>query len=509
MSIDGALRGLIQNLPTKAVRRLDGWVNAITGLGSSMVDKVKYTQPAAFYGGLPYWVLADLFHSDATVRKIVTKRPDDSLRLGVRVHVPEEAGGHETATAIQDAMDDLDFVQKLRECCYWENLFGGSVLYMALDDGQYSVDSQALPVNREAIQAVHWVRPIDMTRIRPSMEQADQDQDETSVTFGQPLIYLIDLQLTGVQVRVHRSRLIIFPGAITTEQERKNRMGWGISVIDPLYDALQQNAAAWAAAGNALSNAQYVVYKLRGLQSMFNRTNGEEMAKSRARAMEMAKSMINAVLIDSEDDYIRENPSFGNMPEMLDHLALNLAGQADMPATVLWGRSPAGMNATGESDIELWYGSCEAYREHKLRPRAQMFVEYLLLAKNGPTEGVLPDGWRVYFPPLHQLSELEKADLRLKTSQADASDITQGVLLPQEVAVSRFRPEGYSIETQVDLALREKMLAMELEQRQTEMKEGRAPGMTPEEPPPMPPGGPVNSNGKPAQKGPAKKPEAA
>jgi hypothetical protein len=108
----------------------------------------------------------------------------------------------------------------------------------------------------------------------------------------------------------------------------------------------------------------------------------------------------------------------------------------------------------------------------------------------------------VYFPPLRELSDLEKADLRLKTSQADASDITQGILLPQEVAVSRYRPEGYSTATQVDLELRQKMLDLEIKQRTTEMEEGRAPGMTPEpEPPMLPPGSPANTNGQKPVKG--------
>lgn len=510
MSLDGALKSLLTELPARAktaVKRYDSWVNALTGLGSSMVDKVRMTTPLPYYA-LPDQVLADMFHSDATVRKIVTKRPDDALRLGVRVSVPKEAGGHETATTIQDSMDDLDFVGHLRTACYWERLYGGSVLFVAIDDGQFAIDSQAQPVREDAIRRILWVRAIDRTRIRPSYELDDQDEDETSLTYGQPLVFLLDLGLTGVQVRVHRSRLIIFPGAITTDYEKRQRQGWGISVLDPVYEALQRNASAWAAAGSALSNSGYVIYKLRGLSNMFSRPNGEEQAKTRARAMEMAKSMINAVLIDAEDDYIRENPNYGNMPSMLDQFMLDVSSAADMPATVVWGRSPAGMNATGESDIELWYGSLTAHREHDLRPRAQRFVELLLRSKEGPTQGQVMDGWRVYFPPLKQLSDVEKAAVRLQTSQADASDITAGILLPQEVAVSRFRPEGYSLETTVDLDLREKMLKLELDQREKEMREGRAPGMTPEEPPPLPPGTPANTNGQPGKK-PKPKPEAA
>jgi uncharacterized protein len=488
-TFEGGLRSLIAELPKRAVRRVDGWVNAVTGLGSALTDKVSATVPQPFYGGLSDQVLTDLFHTDSTVRKAVTKRPDDALRLGVRLSLPKEAGGHEVATAFQDALDDLDAVSVFRDACTWENLYGGAVVYMALDDGQYALDSQAQPVRWDRLRRVLWLRAIDRTRIRPSYELADLDNDETSITYGQPLIYLLDVQLTGVQLRIHRDRLIIFPGALTTDYERRGRGGWGISIIDPVYEVLQRNVTAWQSAGNALANAQYTVYKLRGLASMFSMPDGEVRARKRAQAMEMAKSLVNSILIDADDEYTRENPNFGNMPSMLDQFMLDVSAALDMPATVLWGRSPAGMNATGESDLQLWHASVDAYREHHLRPRLQRLIEALMYSSEGPTGGQMADGWRVYFPPLRQLSEIEKADIRQKTSAADASDIVQGILLPQEVAVSRFRPEGYSTETHVDLDLRERLLKLEIDAREMQLERAT------EEPEPQPPQPPELTEG--------------
>jgi hypothetical protein len=58
---------------------------------------------------------------------------------------------------------------------------------------------------------------------------------------------------------------------------------------------------------------------------------------------------------------------------------------------------------------------------------------------------------------LWQLTDLERAELRLKTSQADASDINAGVLSPSEVAISRYGGDGYSTETQIDMEGRKAM----------------------------------------------------
>jgi phage-related protein (TIGR01555 family) len=469
---ESMVRTLVRSLPQRAravAQRVDGWVNVVSGLGSALTDKVANTLPASFEG-LSYAVLSDMFHADATVRKACEKRPRDALRKGFRVSVPDEAGGVDTSTAIQDAADALDAVARFREACTWENLYGGCVIMLGVDDGRTGIDSQTLPLELERVRRLIWLRVVDARKCQRSWLDTDVDDDPESPDFGQPTHYMLRLDAKrGTYARVHRDRLIVFPGMLTAEEIRAQRGGWGISVIDPVYEALQRNVTAWQSAGSAMSNAQYVVYRLKGLAHMFSLPNGEESAKKRAQAMEMAKSMISAILIDADDEYTRENPNFGNMPDMLDAFMLDAASALDMPATVLWGRSPAGENATGESDLQLWNADLLSYQEHHLRPRLQRFVEVLLASKEGPTGGQQPDGWRVYFPPLRELSDTEKADVRLKTSQADASDITNGVLLPQEVAKSRYRPEGYSIETTIDMELRDRLLEKEVEAREREI----------------------------------------
>jgi uncharacterized protein len=478
--LGNGLRALLRQLPVRHLaKRVDGWVNVVTGLGHALVDRVKSTLPGAF-SSLADPTIADMFDGDAIVRKAIRQLPKDALRLGFRVHVPKEAGGHAVATAIQDAADDLKIVPNLKKSAYWERLWGGCALFVAADDGLYGFDSQEQPLRRETLKRILWLKPIDRTRIAPSYEAEDVDNDETSPTYGEPLIYLIDVRLSGVQVRVHRSRLILFPGMDCTDQTRRARGGWGISVLDYTLDALQRNATAWGSAGNAIGNAQYVVYKLKGLAAMFSAQDGEAKARRRAATMEASKSMINAVLIDADDEYMREKADFGNMPDMLTLMQYDTAAQFDMPATKLWGRSPAGQNATGESDDNNWVTECETYQEHDLRPKLHELIELLMLSKEGPTKGVVPEGWRVYFPPLRVLKETEKADVRLKTSQADASDIDKGILLPQEVALSRYRPEGYSTETQIDLETRERLLKLEVDMREKELKDGRGPGQTPD-----------------------------
>lgn len=457
-----ALRGLIKQMPVSVQSRADGWANILSGLGT-FSDKTTHTAPTLFCG-LNDQALSAMFHGDATVRKIVGKRVRAALRTGFQVSVPEKAGA-DVATAIQDAADDLKAVGALVESVEWENLFGGAVIYIGVDDGQRGPDSQAQSIRVDTLRKVLWLKVIDRRYVQRSPLPEDRDLDPSSPTYGQPTHYQVRVQMGGVYIdaRIHRDRLIILPGAATTVEVRENRSGWGISALDPVYDALQRNINAWQSAGNAVANAQYTVYALKGLSTMLSQAGGEDKMKARSKAMEMAKSMINAILIDADDKYTREKIDFGNLPEMLDRFMMDTASAADMPVTELFGRSAGGMNATGEGDREMWEASVEELREHHLRPAAQRIVELLLASKEGPTKGADVDGWRVTFKPLEMLSALEQADRYLKVATADVAYITNEVLTAAEVAQSRFRAEGYSTDTTVDLEARKAMHDAEVE----------------------------------------------
>src|SRR4029077_19739346 len=85
---------------------------------------------------------------------------------------------------------------------------------------------------------------------------------------------------------------------------------------------------------------------------------------------------------------------------------------AEMPVTLLYGRSPAGMNATGESDIRGWYDSVSDAQHDTLKPRLTRLITLLFLAKDGPTQGRVPDRWCLEFNPLWQPTDKELADTK-------------------------------------------------------------------------------------------------
>ena len=85
-------------------------------------------------------------------------------------------------------------------------------------------------------------------------------------------------------------------------------------------------------------------------------------------------------------------------------------------------------------------------RELELKPKVLAFLRVLARSL-----GIAVDGLDVTFPPLWSMSDKEQAELRKTVADTDVAYINAGVLLPEEVALSRFAKGAWSAETEVDL----------------------------------------------------------
>src|SRR5690606_36742543 len=154
------------------------------------------------------------------------------------------------------------------------------------------------------------------------------------------------------------------------------------------------------------------IWKIKGLAEIVSLDKNEELA-NRIAAMELARSIVRATVIDSEgEEFERKQTPVSGLPELLDRLATRLAAAADMPVTLLMGQSPAGLNATGESDIRFFYDRISAAQELEIKPKIEHLVRLLLKSHDGPSKGKEPDKWSVEFSPLWQQSEKEIAETR-------------------------------------------------------------------------------------------------
>jgi hypothetical protein len=102
------------------------------------------------------------------------------------------------------------------------------------------------------------------------------------------------------------------------------------------------------------------------------------------------------------------------LPEIIDRFMQLASAFAGIPATLLFGMSPAGMNSTGESDIRLYYDRVRVQQTMQMQPAMRILDECLIRSALGNRPPGLFFNWR----PLWQQTPAQNADVADKLMSA-------------------------------------------------------------------------------------------
>jgi phage-related protein (TIGR01555 family) len=426
-----------------AFERADGWINLVTGAGTR--DRSKRLDFAA-EAVLPDAQLEALFAGDPYASRICRVVPEEALRQGYRVTTGDAGEEASLAAALESAGAD----EQLLEAWTFERVFGGAAIFVGADDGR----DPSEPLDEANIRSVRFLTVLDRRELQP----ADYYREPRRRKFGDVETYRITRSSQGGVAEtalVHETRLIRFPGGLATRRRRQHLQGWGESELNRVYNVLAHFNGAFEATGTLLQQSSESVFKISGLMAMMA-ADKRDLLKTRLEMMDLARSVSRSVLIDANEEYTRtEVGALTGVASIIDKNLLYLSGAAEIPVTILMGQSPAGLSATGDSDVRWFYDRIKSAQTNRLRPRQLRLIRLLCLAKDGPTGGRLPPKLAIAYASLWQPTPLEQSQIRANTATADVAYVTAQIVTADEVAVSRFRPEGYSAETTIDLGARE------------------------------------------------------
>jgi phage-related protein (TIGR01555 family) len=161
-------------------------------------------------------------------------------------------------------------------------------------------------------------------------------------------------------------------------------------------------------------------FKMAHLAEIMSQPEGAAGVIRRMEIMNMSKSSLNAILIDAEEDYTRDNVSLAGIPEIVDRFMLMVTGSTGIPVTRLFGRSPGGLNATGENDLRNYYDLVESAQGNTLKSPLVRF--YKLLGKSIGIKEIPA----FTFNSLYQMTEIEIAEQQQRiasTKQTEANTL--------------------------------------------------------------------------------------
>jgi phage-related protein (TIGR01555 family) len=424
----------------KLSSRFDSWSNDVTGFGTPD-DKTTYTR---FMGGqlLTLQELSNIYHGDDLGARMIDVVPDEMLREGFTL----ELGDADLNVAVSDKLEALGIDEKLANGIRWGRLYGEGAVLIGADDGR----QPSQPLVPERARDLNYLHVMDGRYYWPRTYYREAGHPK----LGQPETYAVQPpgysgQPTAI---VHESRLIRFGGAPTGDQERAVNLSRDYSVLQRAYEALRAFNTGWKAVEILLTDGHQSVFKMQGLAEMIG-AGGEALAAARLKVINLYRSVLRAIVVDAGDkeggigaeDFSRNSVSFSDIPNTLDKFMLRLAAAVQIPVTILMGQSPAGMNATGESDFRWFYDRIRSEQTRKLAPKIRRLVQVMLATKAWKQQRP-PKAIIVKFPPLWTEPPLQAAQTRAALLTGDGVLITNQVVLPEEVALQRLKPDGFTTE---------------------------------------------------------------
>lgn len=426
--------------------RADGWFSALSGYGVNGRDKRQSVGYEADM--LTDQAAMDLWRGDDLAARIVETVPNECLRQGYTIN----AGDKELSEALSAELEDLKDLGNLLDAKKFERAYGGGAIFPVINDSNGDLSQ---PLNEDRISKISHLIVFEPRELQPVSYYTDLNHAK----FGLPSMYRLNpMTQGGMPVRmgteVHETRLICFYG-IAVSRSTIGPAGWGDSVLSRCHAVLRDFNISWASTSALLHDFAQAAFKIKGLAELIA-TDKDDIIKARLRAVELSRSTIRAIVMDSEEEFERKQTPVSGLSELLDRFATRLAAAADMPVTLLMGQSPAGLNATGESDIRFFYDRIKVVQKLGFKDQIERLVSLILRSIDGPTKGKEPDAWSVEFNPLWQPSAKEIADARKVVADTDVAYINAQVVSPEEVSLSRFGGDTYSPEMVIDFDEREK-----------------------------------------------------
>lgn len=432
--------------------RHDGYVNMLNRYGTAQDSSTQYK----YYGDgmVPDMDLTAQYENNGLFAKIVDTPAEEAVKHGFDLGINNQ----DIQTYIDDMLDALDWEEKASQAIKWSRLYGGAIGVMLIDDGR-GIDE---PVDYDNIKGIEEIRIYEQAIAFPdyrSMYNYDPANPTRSATtkFGVPEHYEVD-SMFG-QFYVHESRCLIFRNGILPEKTLNPYYRfWGIPEYVRIKKELQQAITSHSTGVKMLERSVQAIYQMKDLASLLATDEGMDIVIKRLTAIDMARGILNSIAIDSEG----ENYDFKTIPmsgvrDVIDTTCNMLSAVTNIPQTVLFGRSPAGQNSTGKSDMKNYYNYVEGIQKLMLKSNLRTLLDIIVRAGLSKDKITEEPTIKIKFNPLWSMSEAEQAEIGRENAQSEhlkamtaSKYIENGVLLPSEVRDGLAENDDFVVEEILD-----------------------------------------------------------
>lgn len=396
----------------------DAFSNPLFRLGYGSQSPLEATEyPLTRMTG-NYALLNSLYRDNWIVQNVVGIIPDDMCRKWFTL---SGAVGPEYLRRLEQIQMETALRDSVNEGLRWGRLYGGAAGLIMIRGQENMLD-----------------KPLDLEAVLPGAFQGLYILDrwcgitpDTGLVYDgrgrmAPEYYTISGESGTMVARVHHSRIVRFLGRELPYLERIAEMYWGESEVEALYQDVVKHNNVSANMAALTFRANVDTMEVSNLDQLFSMTSGDMQRRfwNTMQAQSVVQSNFGMRLVNKGDKIENTQYTFTGLQEVHESMCLDLSGASRIPMTKLFGRSPAGMNATGESDLTNYYDYIDTLRESRLRPILQQLLPVLAMS----AWGGVPEGMDIVFPPMWTPKADEMAKIAKEKSETIITAFQAGLL---------------------------------------------------------------------------------
>ncbi|WP_320972285.1 DUF1073 domain-containing protein [Enterocloster bolteae] len=384
--------------------RADGYTNMLNKYGTKQDNSESYRfQSEEMVSDLE---LMNLYEGNGLFTKIIDRPSEEAIKHGFDI----DYGDDKTSEYVEEKMDALQVEEHFATAEKWARLFGGAIIVMLVDDGRGLEE----PLDWNSVQSIEELRVFERSIVQPdytSLYGFDFDITDRTRPIGQPEYYDVFSQYGTF--RVHYSRCLVFRnGRLPEHTTNAIYRHWGIPEYVKIKRALRETITSHTDGVKLLERCVQAIYKMKNLSNLLTTDKGEDVVIKRMQVIDMARGILNSLAIDAEgEDYDFKTLQMSGVKDILDSTCNMLSAVTDIPQTILFGRSPAGENSTGENDMENYYSMVEKIQKMNMKSNGRTLIDLILI--EGKTKGRIDEipRYKTKFAALRSMTEEQKANV--------------------------------------------------------------------------------------------------
>lgn len=402
----------------------DSQITAVSGWAGHGAGYYGYAfgEGLAFLG-YPY--LAELAQRPE-YRRIVEVIATEMTRKWIRLTSKDESADSEKIKAIEGELERLNVRAAFRKVAEQDGFFGRGHLFINLgDDEQNSSElassigngndkTSARKVGKGSLKAVTpveatWTYPSDYNSINPLKPD-----------WYRPSVWFV------MGTRVHHTRLLTFIGREVPDMLKPAYFFGGLS--------LTQMAKPYV--DNWLQTRQSVNDIITSFTTWVLKTNmsaqlqkGGEALYNRAEIFNELRNNRGLMMVDkNEEEFANVAVALSDLDKLQAQSQEHMASVSGIPLVKLLGIQPAGLNATADGEIRVFYDWVHAYQEALFHANLTKVLQFVQLSLFGEID----DDIGFEFETLWDTDEREKADIEKVKAETGQVLIDAGVISPDE-----------------------------------------------------------------------------